>query len=316
MARGSCGRVRSLRRAGAALLLGLAAFLGEAAAQGAPPPLRVVATIAPFHDWARRVGGDRVEARLLLPAGASPHTFEPTPGEAKEIVRAALLLQNGLGLEAWAAKLLRGAGGPRVVTLTEGLPRLRAQEEIDPEGGARKDAGGGTETWDPHMWLDPVRARGMVERIAGAFSAADPAGRDAYARRAAAYLRELEALDAEFRAALAPHRGRPVVTYHGAFGYLLDRYDLRLAAVIEPFPGKEPTPKYLQAVVQTLRRLGQRVVFAEPQLSAKPAQVIAREVGGRVAILDPLGGPGAPGRETYLDLMRWNLKRMKEAFGE
>ena len=166
------------------------------------------------------------------------------------------------------------------------------------------------------MWLDPVRARAMVERIGRVLGEADPAGRDGYARRARAYAERLAALDGEMRAAFAPFRGRAAVTYHGAFGYLLDRYGIRLAAVLEPFPGREPTPRHLRAVIGLMRRLGQRVIFAEPQLSPKAARVIAREVGGRVVLLDPLGGrPGAK-TETYLGLMRWNLARMVDALGE
>lgn len=288
-----------------------------------PPPttttnLQVVATIQPLADWARVLGGERADVHCLLAPGASAHTFEPAPGDVKRVARADLYVQVGLGLETWAERLLGASQNARlrVVTLSEGLetlptPSAELGEEERHEGHEGHDHGGRGP--DPHVWLDPVRARTMVGALAEAFAAADPDGADGYRARAAAYGAELAALDARWREGTAALRGRRVVTMHGAWTYLLDRYGLVAAATVEPFPGKEPSPAYLKGLVRLMRARGLNVLFAEPQLSTKPAEAIAREIGGAVAILDPMGDPSVPERATYLLQMDFNLKALRAA---
>jgi len=169
---------------------------------------------------------------------------------------------------------------------------------------------------DPHLWLDPVLAQEIVKRIAAQLVTVAPERRAGIEARRDAYLAELEKLDQGYKDAAAHFKQREVVTFHGAFGYLFSRYGLKVAGVIEEFPGKEPSAAYLRALVDVMRQLKSRVIFAEPQLSDRAAQVIAREVGGRVERLDPCETILPDSQDaTYLERQRRNIKVLRDALG-
>ena len=169
---------------------------------------------------------------------------------------------------------------------------------------------------DPHFWLDPLVARECVRLIADHLAAAYPARAAEFRANAARYGDELKALDGEIREALAGAPRRDFATFHNAFAYYASRYGLTIAAVIEEYPGKEPGDRYLKGVVGKLREAGIRRVFAEPQFSRRAAEIIAREIGGKVEILDPHGSPDVPERANYLDLMRFNTRAIAGALSD
>ena len=285
----------------AALLVSLLAFAFSASGVLAQP-IHVVASISPLGDMVREVGGDRVVVRVLLPPGASPHVFEPTTSTAKDISRARLLFGVGAGLDSWAERLVKASGEKvGIILLSEGMNLLRE----------KGDHGHGRDTANPHVWLDPLLAVEMVRKIETALREADPRGAETYHRRSDEYMAKLKALDAEIRKAVSTFRIKSFVSFHPAWDYFALRYGLKSVGVIEESPGKEPSPKRLQAIVEAIRHYHIRAVFAEPQLNPKTAEVIAREAGVKVIMLDPEGG--LPGRETYLGLMKYNLAQLSEA---
>lgn len=265
-------------------------------------PLKVTASIYPIGDMVKEVGGERVEVGVLLPPGASPHVFEPTMRAAKELSQARLFFEVGAGLDFWAEKLARGSkANITVIVLSDGMRLLR-------EGGEHRHE---HEAANPHVWLDPVLAMEMVKRIEKALVEADPQSAGIYRRQSAEYIGRLQALDSEIRKTVANFRIKSFISFHPAWDYFALRYGLKSVGVIEQSPGKEPSPQKLREIVKAIRDYHIRAVFAEPQLNPKSAEVIAREAGVKVIMLDPEGG--LPGRETYLGLMRYNLDRMKEA---
>lgn len=298
----------TLRAAGfCALIVGV--WMSALASSG-EEKLRVVATIYPLADMATNVGGQLVEVKTLLPPGANPHTFEPRPSQIAEISRARLFLKVGAGLDLWAGKFAAAAsrGELRVVDASQGMDLMGETEEQGKRGRSR-----GVGHSNPHFWLDPVSAMRIVDVIADAMVEADPSGAGTYRGNAERYKEKLKSLDAEIRTAVAGFKRREFVAFHSAWVYFARRYGLRQAAVIEPFPGKEPSPRYLVGVVREARRIGARAIFAEPQLNPKAARVIAGETGMKVLYLDPIGGPDVTGRSSYLELMRYNLSVFREA---
>jgi len=261
--------------------------------------LSVVVSILPLADFARQVGDDRVDVITLVPPGASPHTYTVTPAQAVALSKADVFVFNGIGLEFWAEKVIAASGNSRLVVInaSEGIPVL---------AGAESGASG-----NPHVWLDPQLAIRQVERIRDGFILADPAGRATYETAAAAYIAELHALDSEIAEEVQTWQRREFVAFHPSFAYFARRYGLVQAAVVEPTAGKEPSPAELLAIIGTIRRLNARAIFAEPQLSAKAAQVIARETGIQVLTLDPLGATISTG--SYIDLMRFNVSQLGKA---
>jgi zinc transport system substrate-binding protein len=269
----------------------------EAAVDGR---IRIVASIAPLADLARRVGGERVAVTTLVPPGASEHTWEPTPRAVARLGKVRIFLRVGAGFEPWSGRLVStaAAGAPPVV-------------EVDASRGV--DLLADEDHANPHYWLDPASASLCLPRVAEALAAIDPSGAAGYRQRAAQTRTELDALDHEIKDRAARFSSRGIVTFHAAWDYFARRYGLTVVASIESFPGREPGPRRVAEIVELARREKVRAVFAEPQSSAKAAEAIAEECGVPVRVLDPLGGEGVPGREDYFALMRYNVGVLEEA---
>jgi zinc transport system substrate-binding protein len=309
-------------------LLGAVAVPPSAAAEKLP----VAASIIPLGDFCRQLGGDRLDVQVLIPPGASPHTFEPTPAAVRKFSRARLVVMVGAHLEPWAARFLQtGARAGVLVEAVAGLDLIQDAEEASPaqhpvtpvrqdghahskaelsrqhQGHDHRHLGG-----NPHVWLDPVLAQDICRRLAAALIAVDPDHRQLYETNLAAYLSQLESLHQEMAQTIGGFRIKDYVDFHPAFAYLAKRYGLRHAGSIETSPGREPTPRHLRKMVEAVRRSGMRVVFTEPQFDPKIARVIAQEAGVRTLTLDPLGGR-PPYGNNYLQLMRHNLAVLQEA---
>jgi len=275
----------------------------------------VVASFFPLYDFARAVGGADFQVVCLVPPGADPHEMEATPDAARDVANADLVLLLGLGMDGWVEKLATAEHKIRIVHLGEGLPTHKMGKALLSEL-ADESTRVNPDEIDPHVWLDPVLAREIVQRIATVLVEIAPAKRAQTEARRDAYLGELDKLDQEYKDATAHFKQREVVTFHGAFGYLFARYGLRVAGVIEEFPGKEPSAAYLRALVETMRGLHQRVIFAEPELPDQAAKIIAGEVGGRVEKLDSCETilPDNP-NITYLERQRRNIQVLRDSLG-
>lgn len=286
----------------AALFLAIAIFITPpASAYGSGGRLRVVASIAPLADFAREVGKDRVDVLLLLPPGASPHTYEPVPRTVREISKARIFIKIGAGLEFWAERLIAAtAKGITTVTCSDGIKLLKGEDHDHALSGV-----------NPHIWLDPVICMNIVRKIAVAFEEADPANAAFYRKNAAAYISRLADLDHEIAREVKTFRTRSYVTFHPAWDYFAKRYGLTVAGVIEEAPGKVPTPRHVGRILDKVRKMKTKVIFAEPQFSPRIAEAIAQEAGAQVLMLDPVGG--GKGREKYIDLMKYNLATMEKA---
>jgi ABC-type Zn uptake system ZnuABC Zn-binding protein ZnuA len=273
----------------------VAALLGlPAPADAGADTVKVAATIFPVYDIARQVAGSVAEVVLVLPPGASPHTFEPTPAGVHALGGAQALFVVGHGLDAWAAKLARGAGVSRLVRVDGDVVLRRV-------GGAV----------DPHYWLSAPNARAIAGVVAAELERLAPDRHREIQRSLAAYQARLDTADAEVRRLLADLPSRRIATVHEAFGYFADAYGLEVAAVFEPYPGLEPSPRFVVEFQKKVRAAGVRVVFTEPQLSLEALRPIARDLGVTLAVLDPLGG--LPGREGFVELLLFDARAIAAA---
>jgi zinc transport system substrate-binding protein len=306
--------------------------LGAALADSTPPKIPVVASIIPLGDFCRQLGGEAVEVQVLVPPGASPHVFEPPPSVIAKAAQARVFVYIGAGLEPWVAKLLssRSPVGLAVVEAAQGLPLMQEvaghhhlDEANEPDshappqesGQSKGEAAKGSETHasgNPHIWLDPVLAQQICGKIAAALIQVDPGRRQTYETNLKNYLKELDRLHQDILKRVREWHLKDYVCFHPAYTYFARRYGLREVGVIEVAPGREPTPRHLHKIVGAIRHYGIRVVFAEPQLSPRVAEVIAQEAGVKILILDPIGGR-PPYGENYLQMMRYNLNTLEEA---
>ncbi len=303
--------------------LALPAGLARAAAPA--EPLSVAATIVPLGDFCRQIGGDLVRVQVLIPPGASPHAFEPAPSVMARASQARVFVYIGAGLEPWATKLLRSRSPENLVVVeaARGIPLLgMAPHHHEPHAAEAEDRDdhhpGQADTHEshlvgnPHIWLDPVLAQEICRKIAAAFIQADPGHRAQYEANLGTYLAALAELNREIEAKERTWRLRDFVDFHPSFSYFARRYKLHEVGTVEEAPGREPTPRHLQDLVTAIRRYGIKVVFAEPQLNPRVAEVIAQEAGVKVLRLDPMGGVPPYGSD-YLLLMRANLAALDAA---
>lgn len=272
----------------------------------------VVVTIFPLADLVRYIGGEEIHVVTLLPAGASPHTFEPTPREMKAVSQAGMLVSVGAGLDVWGQKLLTATGaGAAEVVITDGLELLPISghdHHHHDEGHEEALAG------DPHVWLDPVLVRDEIApRLAEEMSRLWPEWADLFQQNLTELQAELGRLDEEFRG-LAISLGHPkFISFHSAWGYLAHRYGWEEVASVLEYPGQEPSARWLKELTDLAVREGVKFIIIEPQFNPQPANLLAQEIGGQVLMMDPLGGEGVEGRDSYFAMMRYNMAVMKEA---
>lgn len=273
-----------------------------------------VATIQPLADIVGRMVGNRGRVKTLLSAAASPHTFAPTPTVIRTTEEAIGLFYVGKGLDRqWALKL----PARHKIEMLELLPaefQLPAIGHDHPHN--RHDEKEPDAEIDPHFWTDPLAVRAMLPSLLERLIFLDSAGAETYRTNSIRFATELSELDRELQTTLRPLRQHPLFLFHPSFQYFFNRYNLLLAGVVEPFAGREPTPKKLKNLVETMKRLQINAIFTEPQLSRRPVEVLAEAASEKpraisVYELDPLGGN--KDRSSLEQLLRYNAATLLRA---
>lgn len=264
--------------------------------------LGVVVTILPQAEFVEKVSGDRVKVTVMVPPGASPHTYEPKPAQMKALAEARMYAKVGSGVEfelVWLEKLLANNKEMTVVDCSEGV-ELRETVTEDEHEGEDEHQGG----MDPHIWMSPANVRIIVQNICDGLIEVDPANRHYYEQNRDAYLQELAGIDREIRDGLSGVKNRQFMVYHPAFGYFAGEYDLDMIPV--EIGGKEPTAASLTRLIEQAKARGITVIFVEPQFDPKSAEVIAEAIAGSVVSIDPLA-------EDYIGNLRLILSQMLPA---
>ena len=276
----------------------------------AAEPLNVVVTLPVLKDWAQQIGGAHVQVTSLMTGYESEHTYSPKPSDLVAVRKATLLFEVGAGLEVWVSSLIKNAGNAtlQVVTTSKGIELIHDRPPADHAAQAHLHEAG-----NPHMWLDPQAAASMILQITEAMVLADPAHATTYRDNTTSYLQALDRVHYESMARLKNLPSRTVVVHHPAWPYFARRYDLHVAGTILVQPGGEPSARHLHKLIETIKRDHIRVIVSEVQLNQKVPQLLAGETGARIAILTTLPG-GLPGTETYLDMLRYNVLQLAQAF--
>jgi zinc transport system substrate-binding protein len=276
---------------------------------GADGKLSVVTAFYPLQFVSERIGGDAVTVSTLTKPGAEPHDVELTARQVGEIADAGVIVYLG-GFQPAVDDAVKQNGGDRAFDATTAVEMITAQEADDHAEEDVASAGeeqGGT---DPHVWLDPIRLASIADQVAGRLGKADPAHAADFTARAATLRTELTALDGEFTTGLAGCARRELVTSHTAFGYLASRYELTQIGITGIDPETEPSPQRLADVAAEAREHGTTTIFFETLVSPKVAETIAKEVGAKTAVLDPIEGLTDDSAD-YFSVMRANLTALK-----
>lgn len=264
-----------------------------------------VVTIPPLRMIVEELVGERGEVICLLAPGSSPHTYDPSTADARAVERATLFISVHESLDGWAARLPAPSSVQVMELIPSGFHMVGLCTEDHDHGHHHH---GDT---DGHFWTDPRVVAQLINPLVDLMSAVDPEGAAVYRANGNAFREQLDFVDEEMATILAPHAGNPVLLMHPSFLYLLHRYGLRYIASVEESPGKEITPRQIDSLVSKIQAEKVAAVFSEPQLSSRPAQVIAEAAGLPVRLLDPLGG--VPERDDYRSLMLYNARTLAEA---
>jgi len=280
--------------------------------------LKVVASFSIIADFARNVGGDRVDITTLVGPDGDAHVYEPRPADAAAVAAADVVLVNGLQLEGFIPRLVEASGGKApVVELTRGGEMLKSGEDEHDHAAGEHHGHHHHGEFDPHAWQSVHNAGIYVKNIAEAFCAADAAGCDSYKANAAAYGDKLEALDGEIRAAVAeiPEDKRVVITSHDAFGYFEHEYGLKFLAPEGVSTESEASAADVAALIRQVREDKASAIFVENITNPRLIEQIAGETGVKVGgalysdALSDASGPAA----TYIDMMKHNVNTIKGA---
>jgi zinc transport system substrate-binding protein len=286
------------------LILSICAFCGcistdEPAAQPeGSGKVNVVATTVPLGHFTEMVGGDRVLVTVLVPPGTNLHTFEPSPSKLVEVEDADLYVKNGAGLEIWMERIIQANEDMLVVDSSSGVDLMETTDSDDHGHGAHLGDHGVHEdmlTADPHIWLSPKNGMIIVENICEGLIEVDPENAELYRENRDDYLDKLASLDGELNSTFSQTDGKEFIVLHPSWSYFARDYDLVQVPILES--EKEPGPRYLAEIVEVAREKNITTIFVDPNFNPKSAEIIAREIDGRVVPLDPLA-------ENYIENMR------------
>ena len=267
----------------------------------------VVTSIVPLSFFVERVGGDYVDVTVMVPPGANPHTYEPTPSQMVALGGAGLFVKAGSGIEFeldWMKKFSALNPDMVVCNASEGFSGIEISTHGHSHGHDHDhDHGHRHGSIDPHFWMSPRNGILAARNIERTLAQVDPLHAAEYAENRKKLEAELDQLTQEISRKLDGMKNRAFMVFHPAWGYFAEEFNLKQIAVEKE--GKELTPKTMQEVIRQAKRLGIRVVFVSPAFSSLQAETIAREIGGVIQPVDPLSG-------DYIN----NLRQAAEAFAE
>jgi zinc/manganese transport system substrate-binding protein len=303
-------------------------LLSAAYSSASADNLKVVASFSIISDFAKNVGGDKIDLTTLVGPDGDAHVYEPKPSDAAAVAGADVVLVNGLNFEGFLPRLVEASATKApIVELTKGVEPLKnAEEEHDHASGEEhKHEGEGHEheghhdhgAYDPHAFQSISNAKIYVQNIADAFCTADAANCDTYKTNAADYTRKLDATETDVKAAIAsiPENKRLVITSHDAFGYFEHEYGLKFLAPEGISTDSEASAADIVALIKQIKEDKASAIFVEnitnPRLIEQIASETKLKVGGTL-FSDALSKP-EDGAGTYIDLMNHNIGTFKKA---
>lgn len=277
--------------------------------------IHVASTIFPIHDIAKTIGGDHVTSNVILPPGASPHTFSPTPSDIRRLENTHLLFVVGHGVDGWASTITDALEEVETVDVSKDIPLHTFTHEHEHEHHeSAHENNDEHKTVDPHYWLNTANGITIASTITDALCAADPDNTEQYKENLASYTQDLNALHKEITDTLNDLDNRDLLVFHDSWNYFAREFNLTIAGVFQTSPGKETSPQYLEELYNHAQEHNVRVVFSEPQLSPATLRPFVEDLGLTMYVLDPLGG--LKERDSYINMLRYNAETIYEALNQ
>lgn len=258
--------------------------------------LGVTVTILTQADFVENVGGEKVRINVMIPPGASPHTYEPMPSQMQDLSQSSMYAMVGSGIEfelTWMDKFITANKNMLVVDCSKGIDIYEGKEGDSFHAPI-----------DPHVWMSPPNAQIMVQNIANGLIRIDPENRSFYENNRDAYIQRLINLDEEIISVVSGLQNRTFIVDHPAFGYFAREYGLNMLAI--EAEGKTPTPSELASIIERARENNVQIIIASPQFNPTSAKVIADSIDANLVTVDPLA-------KNYIDNMHMLLEELEKA---
>ena len=263
--------------------------------------LKVLATFYPLYDFAQNVGGDKVNVSLLVPETVDVHEFEPTPSSIEAVASANVLIYNGAGLEPWIGNVVSAADNPNLIQVdsSNGIQLLPVPAAFQEDN----------RTLDPHVWLDPIDAKQEVNNILQGLIKADPTDSQYFTQNANAYNAQLDNLNSLAINATTNTSTKVFVTFHEAFAYFANQYNVTQLAISGPFE-EEPTPSDIQNVITAINQNHLKYVGYESLENPAISQSIGSQTNATLINMNPIEGLTTAQKaagDNYISLMKQDI---------
>ena len=267
--------------------------------------LTVYASFYPLYDFAKNIGKDKIEVKLVVPSGIEPHEFQINPRKFADICSASMFIYDGLGLEPWAEKL---------------LPELKDNNvEITKSTIGIKLLKRGVNSNDPHAWLDPTNAIIECENIKNSLIKIDKKNIEFYEQNFQTYKKELLKVDKAYKEGLSKRIKNEIISSHSAFSYLASKYNFKQISICGISSENEPSSVDMAKICRFAKENNIKYILYETLKSPKLSNVIAEEIGGKTKVLNPIEGLSEEeikNGENYLSKMYENLETLELVLGE
>lgn len=269
---------------------------------GGQPTLNVVTSFYPVYIAAINVTRDVTSVtvkNMTEPQTGCLHDYALKPDDLKTLEKADVFIINGAGMESFLDDVIKQQDELNIIEASKDIPLL-----MDESGEE-----------NPHVWISITNYITYVNNIAEQLSAIDKSNAQLYRANAEAYVLKLEALKDEMHDALDALKNKDIITFHEAFPYFAQEFNLNIATVVEREPGSEPTPRELEEIIETIKHTNINALFAEPQYSSRAAEMISRDTGAKIYTLDPVvtGESNTDAYDAYIEAMRSNKEALLEA---
>jgi zinc transport system substrate-binding protein len=281
--------------------------------------LKIYASFYPMYFLASEIVGDKGLVISMVPAGAEPHDWEPSPRVVIELSKADMLIYNGVGMEPWIDKILPNINSKKtkIVDASGGIELLKSEEHEEDEEQNGEDHEHGI--YDPHIWVSPIRVMQQAKTIYDALVEIDPENSEYYGKNMAELDLKLTKLDKDIRDASKSFKSNVIVVSHEAFGYFAKDYSLEQIAIRGVNPQEEPSPSKMAELVKVCREKNVKYIFFEKLTSPKLSETLAREVGAETLVLNDAAGlneEDIKSGKDYITVMYENLENLKKALGD
>jgi zinc transport system substrate-binding protein len=300
-------KVKLLAAAALVLVIVAAIFLFQNTNQKDSAKLTAVTSFYPVYYFTSEIGGDLWQVENIVPTGVEPHDYEPTPSQMASIEKANIFFMIGDGFEPYSESIEENY--ENYIFLGADLMTIKGEEEED-EDEDEEDHAGHHHDVDPHVWLSPILAKQIVNRIADQFSSIDQDRAATYRKNADRLLAELDQLDADYAAGLQTCATRDFYTSHAAFAYLAAQYNLTQNSIAGLSPDEEPSAQKLAQLSAEAKQKNIKTIFFEENVSPKLSETLANEIGAQTLLLSPIENPED---QNYFEAMRTNLANLRIA---